>query len=44
MLAQAAPATRGGFQAPSLDYHALAPEIVLAVVIALVYLLPRIFS
>jgi len=36
MLAQAAQATQGGFQTPSLDYHALTPEIVLTGVIVVV--------
>ena len=38
MLAQAAQATPGGFQAPTLDYHGLAPEIILTGVIVLVLL------
>jgi NADH-quinone oxidoreductase subunit N len=36
VLAQAAQAAQGGFSAPALDYHALAPEIVLTGVIAVV--------
>ena len=38
MLAQAAQASPGGFQTPSLDYHGLAPEIILTAVICLVLL------
>ncbi len=36
MLAQAAQASQGGFQAPYLDYHGLAPEIILTGVIVVV--------
>jgi len=38
LLAQAAQAAQGGFSTPHLDYHALAPEIVLSVVLAAVLL------
>ena len=36
MLAQAAQASQGGFQPPYLDYHGLAPEIILTGVIVVV--------
>ncbi len=43
-LAQAAQAAQEGFSAPSLDYHALAPEIVLSIVLAAVLVADLVFD
>ncbi len=44
LLAQATEAAQAGFTAPSLDYHALAPEIVLSVVLAAVLVADLVFD